>query len=66
MCQVPLVTCILLCYTGDFEVRNNITLRVVVCSVLFEVTGELQRERLCQSHATALDEMDEHMDSFCK
>ena len=36
---------------SSFEVKNNITLMVTVCFVLFEAIGELQREKLCQSHA---------------
>ena len=36
---------------SDFEVKNNIALTVTVCIALFEVIGELQRERLCQSCA---------------
>ena len=40
-------------HTGSFEVKNNIALTVTVCIALFEVIGEVQRERLCQSRATA-------------
>ena len=78
MRQVPLVTCILLCYTlklrsistyllkaalhsytpcgthtSDFEVKNNIALMVTVCIASFEAIGEVERERLHQSHAKA-------------
>ena len=35
------------------EVENNIALTVTVCVALFEVVGELQRERLCHSSAAA-------------
>jgi len=36
---------------SSFEVKNNITLMVTVCFASFEAIGELQREKLCQSHA---------------
>ena len=40
-------------HTGGIEVKNNIALTVTVCIALFVVIGELQRERLCHSRATA-------------
>ena len=35
--------------------ENNITLMVMVCIVLFEVIGELRRERLHHSRATVFN-----------
>ena len=35
----------------SFEVKNNITLMLTVCFASLEAIGELQREKLRQSHA---------------
>ena len=40
-------------HTGSIEVKNKIVLTVTVCIASFEVIGELQRERLHHSRATA-------------
>ena len=39
-------------HMGSFEVKNNIALTVTVYVASFKVISELQRERLCHSHAT--------------
>ena len=37
---------------GGFEVKSNIALTVTDCIASFEAIGEVERERLCHSHAT--------------
>ena len=56
-------------HTCSFKVENNIVLMVTVCIASFEVTGELQRERLHHSliHVPQhLAGMDERVDNSCK
>ena len=48
------------------EVKNNIALMATVCIALFEAMGELQRERLCQSRATAFSRNGWMCGQFCK
>ena len=48
----------------SFEVKNNIALTVTVCIALFEVIGEVQKERL--HYSTYIAGMDECMDTSCK
>ena len=48
----------------SFEVKNNIALTVTVCIALFEVIGEVQKERL--HHSIYIAGMNECMDTSCK
>ena len=57
----PCETC-----TGDFKVRNNITLMATVLIASLEVISELQREKLRQSHVTVFSWMDKYVDNFHK
>ena len=51
---------------GGIEVENNIALTATVSIASFEVTGELQRERLRHSRAAAIAGLDERVDNSCK
>ena len=42
-------------HTSCFEVKNNIALTVTICVTSFEVIGELQKKKFCQSRAAAFN-----------
>ena len=51
---------------SDFEVKNNIALKVTVCIASFEVIGELQRERLHHHMLKHLAGVDKRVYNSCK